>query len=325
LTPDLEDRFATCAAPPRFASYFVVCIDAFTDPTGQPTVSGMPQGHVVQPNQSILVMVRHSDRLGVTASVNGTRGLYQPPINNNSGISLQAAAPGAPAPKVQPIMSRVTLHPFAPRLPGNVDIKVTTLAVDPGGAAPKTVADTTVELIVDTTYGGAFRMGFGVVAGGAVDRSYAARKAPQSGQSEIIASNSGKVDIELVFGFAPFVFDYLFYQAGRSYLDDSTARRWLRVAPYVGVGVLSVGATGVDGFKSLYLGGEWEPMPNTSVALTAIGRRVTRLSQGAVLGGPTLDGSVPTTTGFDWGWGVVINVSPDFFRLATQKNASLFK
>jgi hypothetical protein len=60
------------------------------------------------------------------------------------------------------------------------------------------------------------------------------------------------------------------------------------------------------------------------VAVTAVARRITRLS-GARLGDPVqMSGTVPTETGFAFGWGIVINLSPDFLRLAAKSGSSFF-
>src|SRR5581483_1124446 len=323
MSPELDPYFLDCKPPPGFSDEFVVCYDAYDLAVkgSRPSLTGLPEGHVLKPNRSIVVMVRHSEQVGVDVSLDGTSGVYEAPYQNLSGsdLTVHAKLQGAQGGNPQ---SLITIKSFAPRLPGNLNLKVETFTEDAAGN-DTTVGTESTELIVDKTYGGVFRVGFGMVFFGGIDRNFAARKAPQSGQSEIVATNNGVLDMELVLGFAPYL-DY--FWGGRSYIDGNNLKKFpWGLSPYVGIGVLTVNQSGgVDGFKSLYLGVEWEPIPYFSVALTWVGRRVTQLSQGAVLGGPTVDGSVPTQQGFANGFGVVVNVSPDFLRLATNKNSSLF-
>jgi hypothetical protein len=52
---------------------------------------------------------------------------------------------------------------------------------------------------------------------------------------------------------------------------------------------------------------------------------VTRLADGYHVGMPVNGPDVPTTTGYNWGWGLVANFSPEFFKVATTSSSKFFK
>ncbi|MFT7624079.1 MAG: hypothetical protein ACI9WU_003265, partial [Myxococcota bacterium] len=109
-----------------------------------------------------------------------------------------------------------------------------------------------------------------------------------------------------------------FERGGRGY----SGTNWAHFAPYVGIGVLSVTGDGAfDALKSIHVGVEWEPTSNFSIALTGVVRRVTRLAGGVTVGSP-VTGDVPTVTEPHFGLGVVINLSPDFFKIGASQATS---
>lgn len=87
---------------------------------------------------------------------------------------------------------------------------------------------------------------------------------------------------------------------------------------------MNAGQNSLAIFQSVYLGSEWEISGNFSVAGTWGGRQVTRLAGGYLVGSPPPSDAVPTVTGFDYGWGIVLNLSPDFFRIAQKSGSSFF-
>jgi hypothetical protein len=201
----------------------------------------------------------------------------------------------------------VTTRLFAPRVPkSEVTVSVSV------GDEEESFAKTAVQLIVEETFSGALRMGIAGIFGNAVDRTYRPYMHAGSGQHEIVANESGPFDLEFVIGFAPFL-----ERGGRGYTSGSR----YHFAPYVGVGVLSMGGEGhAQWLKSIHLGLEWEPTPTFSIAFTGVLRRVTRLRTGSVLGGPTgsADDDVPTAMRHELGMAVVLNLSPDFFQFGTS-------
>ena len=200
-----------------------------------------------------------------------------------------------------------TTRLFAPRVPkAEVTVDVTV------GAGEEIYAKTAVQLIVEETFSGALRMGIAGIFGNAVDRTYRPYMHAGSGQYEIVSNESGPFDLEFVIGFAPFL-----ERGGRGYTSGSR----FHFAPFVGVGVLSMGGEGhAQWLKSIHLGLEWEPTPTFSIAFTGVLRRVTRLREGAILGGPTgsSDSDVPTATRHELGMAVVLNLSPDFFQFGSS-------
>jgi hypothetical protein len=76
--------------------------------------------------------------------------------------------------------------------------------------------------------------------------------------------------------------------------------------------------------KSVHLGVEWELTEAFAVALTANLRRVERLASGYRPGYP-VDGQVPVDDVFVFGFGVVINLSPEFLRIGASGAAAVLK
>jgi hypothetical protein len=138
---------------------------------------------------------------------------------------------------------------------------------------------------------------------------------PGSGQSEIVASNVGDMDLEVVLGGAIFL-----DKGGRGYAVPGHDMRW---APYFGLGIVNQEHKGLEVLHSVHLGIEYELNPHFSIALTGVARKITQLGKGLEVGDPVTS-TVPTTTGIEFGFGLVINLSPDFLRLATKSGASFF-
>jgi hypothetical protein len=191
---------------------------------------------------------------------------------------------------------------------------------DPGSPAnpkPSTAPTFTYEYLVDQEYSGALRFGLsGILVGG--DNAYVIRKAPGATIGTIVDNGTSPFDAEVVVGYAPFVFDWIW--------GKDRARRYstwphgsnIAVAPYLGLGLISGSNSGVTWLRSLYLGIEYEFSPNFSVAGTWVLRRVNRLADGLTLGDPVTDGTVLTKTAYSLsGVGLVINFTPDFAKFAT--------
>ena len=118
-------------------------------------------------------------------------------------------------------------------------------------------------------------------------------------------------------GVSPFILDYLKW-GGRSYENNDT---WF-IAPFVGFGVLSATAQGIDAFRSFHLGIEFEPIRQLSIAATWVIRRVDRLAGGLTEGSPLAGDSITTRSDWGTGFGIVINATPDVFRFAAHSEGS---
>ncbi|WP_437300219.1 hypothetical protein [Sorangium sp. So ce426] len=312
---ELEDTF--CNKKDRNQETVLICVDLVTD-GDRPVFQFEPDtSQIIRPNRAVLVRVRHLREKKVNITMDGERGLFQPGIrtefSEKAGQERAQADLKGGGGKSQKSIDVVSESTFGPRRPGKADIKIKHL----DGAENPTY---TVELLVEQTYVGAVRLGLGPVFTGAVDRVYEASTRPGSQQPEIVARSSGNVDVELVLGFAPFVFDYL-ADGGRSAIRGCGTC----VAPYVGIGLLNQSATSLELLKSLHLGLEWEFSPSFSLAGTVVLRRVTRLAPGYEVGSPVDAGSVPTTERYGVGGGLVFNFSPEFLQVATRSSATFFK
>lgn len=275
--------------------------------------------HVIGPNRRVVVVVRRRRGTRVRVSMGGTPGLFAPGLHQGSPKASPARRVEENGLIVDPDQTWVeSTQSFAPRQPGAADISVKVL--DANG---NTHSESKFELIVDKSYVGALRVGFGVVFSNALDASYRAAKRPGSEQYEVVAQHGGNTDFELIVGFAPFAFDFIRGGKGRRYIGQPLRKRALGLAPFVGTGMLAVDKQGAEFLKSLHLGLEWEPVPHFSFAVTAVGRRVDRLQGGLRVGSAVSEGEVPTRTGVLWGVGFVVNVTPEFFRFANQSSELL--
>ena len=261
-----------------------------------------PQNHIISPNREVAVVLRY--RRGQTYSIElqGTPGLYDAPLRRPTQQEIEALEQQAEGGDEAVAFDTVRVV-FGPRQPG---------------AAPLVITDTTnqvthtVELIVETTYSGAIRIGFGMVFGGAVDRRYTAQAYPGSDQSEIVANGGGDLDIELVVGIAPFLETFM---GGRGYHSGRNLTTFpFGLAPYVGLGLIGSRVGGAEFLTSFYFGLEWEPIQNFSVAATIVARRVHRLLPGLSVGDAVAPGAVLSREGYELGLGIVINVSPEFLQ-----------
>ena len=257
----------------------------------------------MRPNTPVLAIAFVAAGTGVTFALDGEGGLVVPKFDETvAGRATAAEGGAAPAPLV------AARQLFAPRKPG---VHPLTVSLE-----SKPTDKVVTELTVETAYAGAIRIGVGAIFGGGRDRSYTALTLPGSGQAEITTSEGGAMDTEIVIGAAAFL-----DPGGRTYVASSPTR-W---APYFGIGILNQTATGFELLKSVHLGAEYEVSRQFSIALTLVGRRVTRLADGLEVGDPIDASTVPTRSGYELGVGVVVNVSPEFLKLAKSPSSGFFK
>lgn len=304
-----DDDVFTCPPAKLAEGTYYVCAEVergrFRSPTMYP-----PNRRIIEPNRAIVVAVAHSSRFIVRARGTGVVGIYRPGLDTGD---LAEGAPGTRGGEAAPRHRRVvTRHVVPPQLPGGGGIQLVLIDTTTGNA----VDELSVEFVVEEHYSGALRIGVGAAFGGARDGHYEVRTVPESGQPEVTADSTGFATIELVLGYAAFL-----ESEGRP-SRGCRATPWC-FAPYFGVGVLS--ATPDDDVRfltSLYLGLEIEPVRNFSIAAAAMGRRATRLADGFDVGGPATTGTDVTTNAFALGFGIVLNLSPSFFKVAASSAAS---
>jgi hypothetical protein len=283
-------------------------IDA-ANPVHELHVRTPPQ--IVEPNTFGVIVVRHSDRLVASFDGTGQVQLALPGLRDGSAQSGSSTAPradivAAPAPSLT-----CSTYQVAPR--GAV-FTVTVSLLDPT-KSPNLVSQHKLDILVLQRYAGAFRVGIAGVVG-AQDQKFEARTSPESMQGEIVQTS--RMPVELVLGYSLY-FAGLGGGAGRSYfsavgqpMQDSHA------GLFFGFGVLSIaGTNSIDYLKSIHAGLEWEFSPNFAIAVTAVVRRVDELTAGAMVGGPA-PMTIPTQSQYVVGAGLVLNISPSFFKFAAN-------
>ena len=309
-----DEGFACPPADVRHEKRVIVCVDAVD---GRLEYTIYPKGRsVVKPNRQFLVVVRHRDTHKPLIKIGGTAGTYVPGMAPTAmRVRKDKSSMNYAESDAAPIRVIETRRLFAPRLPGKADVNVTLVdARNPGVV----VDSTTVEFLVETTYSGAFRVGVGAVFLGGIDAKYQRAKYHDSQQHEIAASEKPALDIDLMVGYAPY------FDSGGRAKTGCEIKPWC-FAPYFGIGLLSQAPSGaIEFFKSLHVGAEWEPIPNFSIAVTAVLRRVERLRQGFSVGSPLgAEEAVPTDKKWAFGIGVVINLTPNFLKLAAGGSSSV--
>lgn len=317
--PGAADFCPTATISEDSKDKYLVCVDlvppipraGLSEPP-KPKVRVFPETarHTLAPNQSVRVVVQYEKGGTVAIELGGKEGLFTP--SDKDLVNPPSTGPAVQGEKNEDDSTPdiVTVdQEFAPRLPGVANL---TIRYKKTEAAAEEVH--TVELIVEQTYLGAVRLGLASVWH-AVDRGYEARSVNGSKQKEIAATSKQYVDAEFVLGYSPYI-------GARGY---TTACYPHCFEPYVGVGLLAQGSSSaLETLKSIHAGLEWEPTPNFAIALTGALRRVNRLADGYKIGAPVGD-DVPTQTKIEWGIGLVLNLSPEFFRIAKGASTGFFK
>lgn len=289
----------------------LICIDTYGDQMRMTSA----RSQIIRPNTTVAVRVRYRGNLTLKVEQGGHKGIFTPGFQDY--VKPQPAPPSG-VPKAQADQDKKIkekIVTFAPRKPGDADIKVKLMDKAKNN---EVVYEETIELIVEKTYLGALRLGVGMVFGDAVTETFAAETLPGSSQAEIAQTTNNAFNSEVVLGIAPYAFDWS--RGGRSYHADGGNSKF---APYIGVGLLNTDRSSLDILSSIHIGLEWEAIPSVSIAATVVGREVTRLRNGFEVGDPVME-TVPTTKGYEFGFGLVLNLSPEFLKLAKQNGSSFF-
>lgn len=293
------------------------CIDARSDTAAPVLVSRtVPEGTldvpgVILPNRWIYVAT--IQRCGVVVGMTGTRGFSTGETDRQGfGNRLTADAPLSAGTCGPTSPTTVSVAPIGPRIPGDATI---TIKRGTENTSPTLTLDTQVP----SAYVGAIRLGISGLFGGARQSDFAVETLPGSAQPEVVQRSGRAFDTEFVLGFSLFLPDLLHPNGGRIYGPRRNPFWYFIPSPYIGVSLVGFSATNtVTPPGSIYLGLEWELVRGVSIAPAVVFRNVHRLVDGVRVGQPW-----PSATGaptlqrdqFDFGLGVVINISPSFFNI----------
>ena len=285
--------------------------------------SGLRDG-ILAPNSSMEVFVVHSEKQKVTLALSGETAFEVPGLLNQTGIkTVDGTAATEELVDESKSCNSVALTQaiFGPRTPGShkLTVKVET------DAEPKKSNTFELPFLVRKYFSGAMKLSMAVIVGNSVQYNYEVAKVGGSETKEIILTSGGRAEFEMVVGYTPYVFDR---GQRRSYEKTSLLQRGAGFAPYFGLGLISVGNGGDVGFlKSLYVGIEWSPIKNFSLAPTAVLRRVARLRNGYKIGSPVPDGTTNkdlTKDRLSLGFALVLSFTPEIFRIAAGGTGKLF-
>jgi hypothetical protein len=308
---------AELACPPKNLpnpDMIIVCVDA-SGP--QMTYRLLPEGtRNVKPNRYFYVHIVHQTTHHPSVVLGGQIGSWVPGARGHIDVQTGGGlgADGSQGPTITLTSSSRT---FAPRRPGFAPLAIT-LFDNQRAQVNEPLA---IEFWIDETYSGAFRVGIGGIFLGGVERRHHAVTRGNSLQSEIEVSGRNVMDVDLMLGYSPYL-----DSGGRAATGCDNAPFCFN--PYFGLGVVSVdsgsGGGGVDWLKSVHLGVEWEVSPAFAVAVTANLRRVQRLAGGLHPGDP-IEGDIPTENRYVFGVGLVVNLSPTFFKIGAGGPAALLQ
>lgn len=309
---------AELACPPKNLpqdDMIVVCVDA-TGP--QMTYRLLPAGtRNVKPNRYFYVHIVHRTTHHPSVVLGGQIGSWVPGARGHIDVQADGGGLGADGSQEPTITLTSSSRTFAPRRPGFAPLAITLLD-DQRAQVGDPLA---IEFWIDETYSGAFRVGIGGIFLGGVERRHHAVTHGNSLQPEIEVSGRNVMDVDLMLGYSPYL-----DSGGRAATGCDNAPFCFN--PYFGLGVVSVdsgsGGGGIDWLKSVHLGVEWEVSPAFAVAVTANLRRVQRLAGGLHPGDP-IEGDIPTENRYVFGVGLVINLSPTFFKIGAGGPAALMQ
>ncbi|KYF58084.1 hypothetical protein BE08_41135 [Sorangium cellulosum] len=265
-----------------------------------------PPANLLEPKQSLIVVVRHTAGEKVTLELSGDRRIPPPMLSleptelkNLAALTQDQAYPRA-------------IVQFSPRRPGVLDLKIKS---ELKGRDP---AEYKVELEVDQRYWGAARFGLGTLFDLADNFHGYDVKTFAGSQTAQIRDAHIPVQFELVTGFA--LYPESLWDNGRSYADKGFSRKNIHVSPFLGFGLVGQDAKGIAALTSVHMGVELEFARDFSVALTAVWKRTRVLSAGYAPGSPVAANASEdefSSTKFVPGFGVVLNATPSFLQFAT--------
>ncbi|KYF68669.1 hypothetical protein BE11_10330 [Sorangium cellulosum] len=280
----------------------LVCIDLVD---GFRTIHA-PPANLLEPNQSLIVVVRHTAGEKVTLELSGDRRITPPMLSQESTGSEKRGE------LTQDQAYPRAIVQFSPRRPGVLDLKIKS---ELKGRDP---AEYEVELEVDQRYWGAARFGLGTLFDLADNFHGYDVKTFAGSQTAQIRDAHIPVQFELVTGFA--LYPESLWDNGRSYADKGFSWKNIHVSPFLGFGLVGQDAKGIAALTSVHMGVELEFARDFSVALTAAWKRTRVLSAGYAPGSPVAASASEdefSSTKFVPGFGVVLNATPSFLQFAT--------
>jgi hypothetical protein len=240
-----------------------------------------------------------------------------------TALGIERSA-GPPMPEVRKAQAQASRKPpgecqvdewyLGPRAPG--PFTVATSLVNSKGEEQKVTTHVT-ELVVETQYMGAIRVGVGMivpfgqnssVSSKAGVATYSVRPSPNGG-SAIYRDTWSPFDLDLIAGYTAFL------HPGPRRTTQLGKPGW---GLFSGLGILSVSSTtgNIIGLPSAYLGLEFS-WRGFAAILLAGAKRVTLLPDGYEVGSPIAPGSsVPTSTAYRFATGLLLSYTSDVFKFA---------
>lgn len=309
----------TCSAPyPNAGVSWVLYVDQ-ANALGVPRISYNPNNYI-KANSFGRVRVRHWKNVAPTLSTTGTGAALTVPTEGG-GSMVEKATPNIGASLLgDDGDALVSEFVVVPRAPGalNVAIKFNDVA-----DASKSRGEIGAEILVDKAFSGAFR--FGVARVFDLDDVRYVGVQNEDEEPFIIKKNTATPH-EVVIGISLYS-QWLARQGGRTYFLTPTYDHWYSAVPrwlwhhaglYVGLGALSYVPNNPELLKSVHLGVELELTQNLSLALTAVVRRTPVLGDGLYVGDEIPSASANTSDTYRVGYGLVLNFSTDFLRVAAK-------
>jgi hypothetical protein len=279
--------------------------------TGRPQITYNPNNYILT-NSFGRVRVRHWKSVTPALSTTGS-GAAITTATLDGGVTLIDASPTITGSPLNPDGdAAVTEFLVPPRAPGPLHISVKFTDTDD---PLKSKGEAGTDLIVDRSYSSALRFGIGHIFG-LDDIQYKGVQHEKDGKFTITRRASEAN--EIVLGYSLY-FNWLFSQ-GRSYglinpCWFCLARPGRHLGLYAGFGAVSYATGTFDYLKSFHLGLELE-IKNFSIAATLVTRRVPMLNGSQRVGDVTGSADVDTYDKYRFGFGLILNFSPEFLKFA---------
>lgn len=305
------DMCTACISAPADASDLgtVICFDYVDDDPRRVSTRFETQNDliVLPPNgQTVIRVIRRRDA-SVDIALGGVPGETEIRIDGKVVAGPSSATVSSPTRAYHVKGFTIYEARFVPRTTGYAPITL----------SPREDEKHVIEMLVPNLYAGAVRVGIAGI-GFLDEHGYERRGATAAQPGTVLDGGARAVSLELVVGYAAY-WEGFTQRRGRDYVRKWKTFAAPRFAPYVALGITGLSHSGNETrarwLRSFYVGLEWEPVANVSLAVGLALSRVDTLADGLRVGGPVGADDRLVDTEVRPGLFFALNLSPELFKL----------